>query len=352
MELRSKSSLYCVKKVISENERSTVCMAYKKNKDYPWIRQKVLLKIFKKNSQEYPLELDSILQIRSPYCTSVLNFETVENYPALILEWHDSLNLFQLIRQVSKLNPLEVSYICSQIQKGIVDLNQQGISHGDLSLSNVLIDRKGNVRLIDFGKANYLGSEVLTTSFFTAPEIFDGEMPSFHSDLYSLGVIERVLLENQKSFKGNHDFSQTEDILLDPIPQKRRLKEFMAHKTSQKTLALKVNSILSKQALTDLKKTKLIEKKMVAPYGLILSSLILMLTLGSKRTPFYGSIQVRSHRWMHVQIKDRAGFTPFSSGLLPSGKHLIFWRTKTKNGVKSINLEENSHLLLTEKDFL
>ena len=351
MKLHSKSSVYSVKKVISENERSTVCMAYRKNKDYSWVRQKVLLKIFKKNSQEYPLELDSVLQVRSPYCASVLNFENVENYPALILEWHDSLNLFQLIRQTPKLDHLETSYICSQIQKGIVDLNRQGISHGDLSLSNVLIDRRGNIRLIDFGKANYLGNEILTTSFFTAPEIFEGEMPSFYSDLYSLGVLEKILSENQKSFNKKHDYSQAGDILLDPSPQKRRLKEFMVHKKAKETLSLKVNSILSREVLTDFKKAKTLKKKWI-PYNLILSGLVLMTILGSGRAVFYGSIQVRSHKWMYIQIESQSGFTPFESGPLPSGQYQVIWKTQTRNGAKFINLKKNTHLLLTEKDFL
>ncbi len=352
MKLRSKSSIYSIQKVFSENERATVCMAYRKNKDYPWIRQKVLLKIFKKNSRQYPLELDSILQVRSPYCVSVLNFESIENHPSLILEWCDSLNLFQLIRQTSKLDLLEIAYICLQVQQGIIDLNQQGICHGDLSLSNILIDRKGNIRLIDFGKANYLGGEIFTTSYFTAPEIFKGETPNFYSDLYSLGVLEKVLNENHKSFKKEHNFSQEGDILLDPIPQKRRRKEFINYKKAKETLAFKVNSILSQQALIDLRRSKPKKYHPSIPYVLILASLVLMTALGSGRRPIYGSIHVRSHKWMHIQLKNRSSFTPFESGPLNSGKYQLKWRTEAQEGVKTIYLKENSHLLLTEKDFL
>ena len=352
MKLRSKSSIYNIQKVFSENERATVCMAYRKNKDYPWIRQKVLLKIFEKNSRDYPLELDSILQVRSPYCASVLNFESIEDRPALILEWCDGLNLFQLVRQTSQLDALEVSYICLQVQQGLVDLNQQGVCHGDLSLSNIMVDRKGNIRLIDFGKANYMAQGVFSTSYFTAPELFQGETPNFYSDLYSLGVLEKILTEHHKSFKKDHNFSQTGDPLLDPIPEKRRMKEFINYKESKKALALKVNSILSQQTLRDLKVSKSRRYQLPFYYILILASFILMTTTGSVPRSFYGSIQVRSHKWMHIQLKDRAGFAPFESGPLKSGKYKLKWKTESDQGEKTIYLKENSHLLLTEKDFL
>ena len=352
MKLRSKSSIYSIQKVFSENERATVCTAYRKNKDYPWIRQKVLLKIFKKNSQQYPLELDSILQIRSPYCVSILNFESIEDRPALILEWCDSLNLFQLIRQTSKLNALEVSYICLQVQKGIVDLNQQGTCHGDLSLSNILIDRKGNILLIDFGKANYMGDDIFTTSYFTAPELFQRETPNFYSDLYSLGVLEKILNENHRSFEKGHSFAQEGDFLLDPIPQKRRMKEFINYKKAKESLALKVNSILSQQTLKDLRLSKPKRYRLRIPYIVLLVSFILMTAIGSGMRSSYGSIQVRSHKWMHIQLQDKSGFTPFESGPLTLGKYELKWRTQDQKGSKTIYIKENSHLLLTEKDFL
>ena len=323
-------------------------MAYRKNPDYPWIRQKVLLKIFTSLSPAYPLELDSLLQIRSPYCISVLSFEKIENRPALILEWVDGLNLFQLIRQSKALTPFEISLICLRVQQGLMDLNKQGLVHGDLSLSNVLVDRKGHIRLIDFGKANYLGSDVSYTPGFAAPEILQGGKPSFESDLFSLGVLEKTL----ESMDIAKDLSKEGDILLDPLPQNRRMKEFMYYKQAKNTLAKKVNFILNQETHNRAIRPHLSNKKTRFSFisfclGLFMLSVF---NSGMMRTPDFGSISIRSHQWLYIEVAGKSGFTPFESGPLKPGKYNIVWKNKNNKGKKIITIKENSHLLLTKKD--
>ncbi len=353
MKLRSKSSVYDVQKVLSDNEQVAVCTAHRKNPDYPWVRQKVLLKVFKTLSPSYPLELDSLLKVQSSFCISVLNFEKIENKPALVLEWVDGINLFQLIRQSQALNPFEVSLICLKIQQGLIDLNKQGLVHGDLSLSNVLVDRKGCIRLIDFGKANYLGSNISYTPGFSAPEILKGERPSFESDLFSLGVLEKTLeLENEDVKK---DFSKEGDTLLDPLPQNRRIKEFIYYKQAQNTLAKKVNFILNQENTKTDQPPELLQtnfkgkKSSFLIFFLGLSALGLM-NSGMLKSPSFGSINIRSHQWMYIEVAGKSGFTPFESGPLKPGKYSLIWKDNSRTGQKIIVVKENSHLLFTEKN--
>ena len=350
MKLRSKSSVYNIQKVFSDNGKTTVCMAYRKNPEYPWVRQKVLLKIFTNLSPAYPLELDSLLQMRSPYCISVLNFEKIENRPALILEWIDGINLFQLIRQSKTLTPFEISLICLRIQQGLIDLNKQGLIHGDLSLSNVLVDRKGRIRLIDFGKANYLAEGVSYTPGFTAPEVLKGEKPSFESDLFSLGVLEKTL-EN-KDIK--QDVSKTGDTLLDPLPQNRRAKEFIYYKQAQNTLAQKVNFILAQENHKKIMKPLFNSKNKKTGWSFMMSCLGLFalsaVNSGMLQAPDFGSISIRSSKWLYIEVADKSGFTPFESGPLKPGKYNILWKSKNNKGEKTITIRENSHLLITAED--
>ena len=145
MKLYSASSIYEIQTFISQGENSTVCLAYRKHKHYP-IRQKILLKIFKPKSNIYPLELESLIRVRSNYCVKILHFELINHQPALILEWIDGLNLLQFMKYSSSLTAGEISCICHQIQQGLIDLKNHGICHGDLSESNVLIDKQGNIK--------------------------------------------------------------------------------------------------------------------------------------------------------------------------------------------------------------
>ncbi len=353
MKLHSKSSIYNIQKVLSDNGNTTVCMAYRKNPDYPWVRQKVLLKIFTTLSSAYPLELDSLLQIRSPYCISVLSFEKIENKPALILEWIDGINLFQLIRQTKLLTPFEISLICLRVQQGLMDLNKQGLVHGDLSLSNVLVDRKGHIRIIDFGKANYLSSDISYTPGFAAPEVLKGEKPSFQSDLFSLGVLEKKL----ENLEFNEDLSKEGDILLDPFPQNRRVKEFIYYKQAKDTLAKKVNVILNQETIKEVKKPifrNSLNKRNRKQFSFIMFCIGLLAlgftNSGMLSAPDFGSINIRSHQWLYIEVAYKSGFTPFESGPLKPGKYNLLWKNSNNQGKKTIIIKENSHLLLTAED--
>jgi serine/threonine protein kinase len=74
--------------------------------------------------------------------------------------------------------------------------------HQDLRPENVMIDRTGTVKIIDFGSVfvagvDDQGSRILGTFQFTAPECFVGEAGSERSDLYSLGVIAYQMLSGR-----------------------------------------------------------------------------------------------------------------------------------------------------------
>lgn len=344
MKLYSKSSIYEIKKFISQNEQSTVCMAYRKNKHYA-IRQKVLLKIFKAQSNIYPLELESLIHVRSNYCVRILHFELIDHKPALILEWIDGINLLQLISSHT-LTLSEVSYICYQIQQGLIDLKNHGICHGDLSLSNTLIDTAGRIKLIDFGKGNYTEKEIFSTPYFTAPEILRGEKPHFLSDLFSMGVLEKYLIENSYL----KETSINGDPLLDPSPYKRKTKTFHFNSSSQKLLSKKVFFILNKQNLSILKTQPILKNKSKWNFSFLSLIFLGITTSGMQQKEYVGSLNVRSHKWFYIQIGDKTGFTPFSSGPLSTGNYVLHWRNKKDRGSKVITIKEGHHLLLTDKD--
>ena len=359
MELRSKSSVYHIQNILSEGSTGVVCTAYRRDLSYP-VAQKILLKIFKTSSEIYPLELESLLKVRSSYCTSVLHFEKIENKPAFVLEWVASLNLFQLLRQAGPLNALEVSYICWSIQQGLMDLRSYGICHGDLSFSNVLIDQKGYIRLIDFGKGNYMGKDLFFTPCFTSPEVFKGETPSFYSDLFSLGVLEYLLSRPMDHFKENslgYNFAVQGHPLLDPLPKNRRIKEFMHYQSARLSLAQKVNQVYEEQSRSKAKiqpflkinfSNKTSHKKLSFIFCL---SLFLFGFSGSSLAPFKtGTLSIRSLQWFEIHVGGKKGFTPFDSGPLPAGRHLLKWKSYNQSGSFIIYIKKDQHQLLTDKD--
>ena len=351
MELRSQSFIYEIEKFISKSPVSTVCLAYRRHKNFPF-RQKVLLKMFKAKSGIYPLELESLIKIRSDYCIQVLNFEMVSGGPALILEWVDGFSLEELSYS-SSLSEGEISFICHQIAQGLIDLKKGGISHGDLSPANVLIDKKGRVQLIDFGKGNYQDGAVFSTGPFTAPELLKGGRPSFESDLFSLGVLEQMLRKSplQKS-------PLQTSPLLEKDPKKRSLKKFIFQKDDQKTLASKAAK--GRPLRGGFSRTKPLFQNTKKKLSLLYLSLILFTLLagGLRQKEESGSISVRGEKWIYISIEKqspaltqseapRTGFTPFFSGPLIPGPYTLSWKDHQKKGRLLVMIKEGEHLLLT-----
>ena len=75
--------------------------------------------------------------------------------------------------------------------------------HQDIRPDNIMIDRTGTVRIIDFGSTRVAGvveaspfdrDDILGTAQYTAPEYFLGDSGTSRSDLFSLGVITYQML--------------------------------------------------------------------------------------------------------------------------------------------------------------
>lgn len=100
-----------------------------------------------------------------------------------------------------------VRAIIEQLARGLQAFHRMEMLHQDLRPQNVMIDRTGTVKIIDFGSARVAGlaeadigprhGEVLGTLSYSAPEYFLGEGGSVRSDLFSLGVIAYQMLTGQ-----------------------------------------------------------------------------------------------------------------------------------------------------------
>jgi serine/threonine protein phosphatase PrpC len=93
--------------------------------------------------------------------------------------------------------------IVEQIVRGVRALHRKETIHCDLRPENVLIDRDGTVKIIDFGSVRVTGLEeaagktvdaVLGTVQYTAPEWLAGDAPTWRSDLFSVAVIAYEML--------------------------------------------------------------------------------------------------------------------------------------------------------------
>src|SRR5207244_925917 len=91
-----------------------------------------------------------------------------------------------------------------QLCRVLAYVHNRGVVHRDIKPNNVLVQRDGIVKLLDFGlvgTGNEL-SEAMGTPAYLAPEIREAHRGDHRSDLYSLGVLTYQLLTRRLPFTG------------------------------------------------------------------------------------------------------------------------------------------------------
>ncbi len=110
--------------------------------------------------------------------------------------------------------------------------HERGVLHRDIKPGNILLDKKGEPHLTDFGLARLVETEssvtgtldVMGTPSYMAPEQAAGNnaVVSRATDVYGLGAVLYELLTGHPPFAGGTSY-QTIRLLLDTEPRQPRL---------------------------------------------------------------------------------------------------------------------------------
>ena len=126
------------------------------------------------------------------------------NYLYVVTEFVDGQTLTQWMIDNPKPGLETVRGIVEQIARGLQAFHRLEMLHQDLRPENIMIDKTGTVKIIDFGSTKVAGvaeaapsidrNDILGTAQYTAPEYFLGESGTRHSDIFSLGVMTYQML--------------------------------------------------------------------------------------------------------------------------------------------------------------
>jgi serine/threonine-protein kinase len=101
--------------------------------------------------------------------------------------------------------------ITRQICRGLHAAHEQGIIHRDIKPQNVLIDAKGEIKLMDFGVARMAEApEAMTqaglivgTPHYMSPEQVQGKQLDARTDVYAMGVLLYELVAGRRPFESS-----------------------------------------------------------------------------------------------------------------------------------------------------
>jgi serine/threonine-protein kinase len=117
-----------------------------------------------------------------------------DNRAFLVMEYVDGSPLLSHMRAAGRISVAIGLRVVKQICRGLALVHGQGAVHRDLKSDNILVDRRGLIRIVDFGLAAYADPLLgfapgsLGTFTYMAPETLEGRSTPA-SDVYGLGLL-------------------------------------------------------------------------------------------------------------------------------------------------------------------
>jgi serine/threonine protein kinase len=135
--------------------------------------------------------------------------EDTDGSQYIVMEFFDGSDLKRMLLEKGKLSTGEVLSMGIQIGEALSYAHSQGIVHRDVKPGNIMVDKRGRIKIADFGIAAAsdemsvtVTGQIIGTPEYMSPEQAKGEHLDGRSDLYSLGMVFFEMLKGNTPFEG------------------------------------------------------------------------------------------------------------------------------------------------------
>jgi serine/threonine protein kinase len=186
------------------------------------LRKQVAVKFLPENKATNPgllkrflREARSVAALNHPNIIRTHDFGITGNVHYLVMEYIDGTDLEKVIRAQGPLPHAQATDFVRQAAAGLQHAYEKGLVHRDMKPANLLVDKQGVVRILDFGLARSFTDEadrvtekhdkgaVIGTADYMAPEQVLGGTVDVRADIYALGVTYYTLLTGRPPFSGS-----------------------------------------------------------------------------------------------------------------------------------------------------
>jgi len=154
-------------------------------------------------------EANAASRLNHPNIVEIYDVGEDKGQHYIVMEYIRGKSLKELISQRGAMDQQEALQIMDQLLCAIIEAHKNNIIHRDIKPQNILVKDDGTVKIADFGIATVSDAVQLTQTdtvlgsvHYLAPELARGEIATFQSDIYSLGITFYELLTGKVPYTG------------------------------------------------------------------------------------------------------------------------------------------------------
>lgn len=166
--------------------------------------------------ERFKREAKNQAKLTHPNIVPVYGFTEDAGFLGIAMEYVEGETVERLIYRMKNIPVRDALEIIKQVLSGVGYAHQKGFIHRDMKPSNIIINKEGIVKIMDFGISKSIFEKGITktgakigTVLYMSPEQIKAEEPTRQSDIYSIGVTLYEMLTGKAPF----DFGTEYEIM-------------------------------------------------------------------------------------------------------------------------------------------
>ncbi len=204
----------------------------------------VAIKVMKASLGADPKLVESFLReartaaaLNHPNIVQIYSCGQEAGQPYIAMELVSGGRLDEMMADGKTVKEARLLEIALDVSEGLKAANGVGLVHGDIKPANILLDKNGTAKVVDFGLAQFVNAqqargEVWGTPFYISPERARGALADHRSDIYSLGATLFHALAGKPPFDGRTAADVVLARLKTPAPDIREFSPLLQPETA------------------------------------------------------------------------------------------------------------------------
>lgn len=236
---------YSIERLLEHGQLSAVYLAHHRTRG-----QAVMVTVFnypadgalrKQYSALFAREAAALVKLQHPNILPTCDYGEQDGLPYLVTTYVKGASLAQALKQQERFTVKQTLAVFKQLAAGLDEAHSKGVTHGILSLSNVLMASDLDVQIAGFGLKSILEMQANTQSkqpqahlfstngiflgnpAYISPERVMGMAIDARSDIYALGIMLFEMLSGKLPFQGSTPLETALMRIQQPVPSLRQM---------------------------------------------------------------------------------------------------------------------------------